>query len=365
MERDPAAFWARFSEKLPVGATEMDRIAGIDDSGATLYATGNGTLYSFSFDHIEQPPKRSFSEKLGAIPSALAAAFLDGFSAPGNALAGMPVTYGDMLNTAGMAVIPTPKNALGGVRLAGENLASKSEKMYDLSTKSEVGNVLGRSNTGGMDLEGRPLVARYVVGRTPDRIVDQSLPAEAINPIAESLSGGPIAPVQKSRLPTGSIGAVSVDRRSGSPYDPRVWNGLSPDNFTRVSKHELGHVIDTLAGNISPDGLVKSELANLYDRGLNPYYREGKPGTSPRLEGYRPEEIPREYVAESLRHYMTSPDEFKRLAPRMAERIRAAINDNPKLRQTIQFNSLAGAGLLGVGTSNEAGIRNYLARVGG
>ena len=285
---------------------------------------------------------------------------LGGVQAPANALAGQPVTYGNVLNTAGMAQFGGGSMA----RPAPAAFASKAEKMYDLPTKSVPGEAydgsLGGLYSRGLDSEGRPLVARHVVGRTEDRVGEQSLSAQALAETSQRLAGSDVEAVQKSRLPTGSIGAVSIDRRSGRPYDPRVWSGLDPANYDRASRHEVGHIIDTIAGAIPADGLVRDELSGLYDRGLNRGWRPGrKPETTPKSDGYTAEQAPREYMAEALRHYMTAPDTFKALAPKTAARIREYVNAHPEISPIIQFNAnaapLLGGAVLSAGGQNALG----------
>lgn len=43
-------------------------------------------------------------------------------------------------------------------------------------------------------------------------------------------------------------------------------------------------------------------------------------------------------MAEAIRAYMADPNYIKTVAPNVAARIRATVNDNPSLRDTIQFN---------------------------
>jgi hypothetical protein len=63
----------------------------------------------------------------------------------------------------------------------------------------------------------------------------------------------------------------------------------------------------------------------------------------PQHLGYRAEEVPREFMAEAIRAYMADPNYLKTVAPEAAAAIRAAVNANPKLRDVIQFNAVAGA----------------------
>lgn len=114
--------------------------------------------------------------------------------------------------------------------------------------------------------------------------------------------------------------------------------------------HETAHAIDynTFGQKIPTDGLQK-ELAQLYSD-LNSSMRvaPGKIGATPQINGYRGDDVSREYMAEAIRAYMRDPNYIKTVAPKTAARIREYVNTNPNLNRVIQFNS-AGGGLLGGG----------------
>ncbi|WP_413848808.1 hypothetical protein [Albidovulum sp.] len=118
-------------------------------------------------------------ERAKSVVAALLDGVKAGITAPGRALRGEPVSYGDALATAGLAVTGSlPMKTLA----APNSMASRTANLYDFPTKSEVGDALGRSGSGGLDLEGRPLVARP--GRLQarirrDRLEAAAAPAEA------------------------------------------------------------------------------------------------------------------------------------------------------------------------------------------
>lgn len=120
---------------------------------------------------------------------------------------------------------------------AGE-LASRSAKLYNFPTRSEVGDALGRSDSGGLDLEGRPLFARYVVGGAPGRAVEQSLPPEALDEIAEGLTGVGVQKVPRALLPRGAQGAYAWIEDTDKPWLVKVAKGLDPETTTDVRRHE-------------------------------------------------------------------------------------------------------------------------------
>ncbi|KQS79043.1 hypothetical protein ASG25_10680 [Rhizobium sp. Leaf384] len=54
-------------------------------------------------------------------------------------------------------------------------------------------------------------------------------------------------------------------------------------------------------------------------------------------------------MTEAIRAYMADPNYIKTVAPETASRIRQCVNDNPRLRDIIQFNSVGAAGVLANG----------------
>ena len=234
-----------------------------------------------------------------------------------------------------------------------QTLASKREKLYNLPTNSEVGyagSEMGRLYPGGLDIEGRPLVARHVVGGTADRTVQQSLPSEAVAEIIQGFTGQEIERV--SRLGAGGrgdVGSLVLNRFTGQPLRVEVLDKLPKDAFENVTRHEGGHLIDEVAGKIPTKGL-NGELEALYQYGVEGKFR-GRNRTLPRHLGYSAEEVPREYMAEAIRQYGLAPDTMKEMFPRTAETIRKYVNVHPELRQWVQFNSLAGAAVGGAAMS--------------
>lgn len=352
---------------LPAGATPNDRVVSYDDAGAPLYETFNGQRYAISYAPTQGGSRlRAFGNALATDPwgtakgvgNALASSAWNAFTAPGRAAAGEPVTYGDALDTMGLIATGGIGNA---VVAAPKSLASTRATLYNLPTSSEVGNVLGRSGSGGLDVDGRPLVARHVVGRTESGVGERSLAPAVLDEIAERYAGGPFAAVPQSRLPKGAVGAVTTTRYSGIPSDPRFLKTLNPNQAERVMGHEGGHIIDEIAGRIPTAGL-SDELQGLYHYGVAGQFRETK-RTLPQHSGYKGDDIPREYMAEAIRQYMAAPDTMKAKFPNTAKAIRKWVNENPRLMNFIQFNSMAGAAYgLGGGLENET--RNYLAGSG-
>lgn len=341
---------------LPVGADPAsDKEFSQDDGGRPVYKTRWGDSYQIS--PTAQPGGSRVKAAYGAfkndpigvagqIAKAIGGAAWAGFSAPGRAAAGEPVTYGDAIETVGLI---GGGGLAKGAASAHETLASRRATLYNLPTETEVGNALGRTGAGGVDLEGRPLVAKHVVGGAPDRIREQSLPAEAVAEIVQGQTGRGIEIVPQVTSGRGDVGSLVTNRYTGEPLRVEVKKGLSPVQTERVAAHETGHLVDTVAGDIPTKGLV-GDLEGIYHFGIEGAHRDTK-RTLPKHLGYKGDDIPREYMAEAIRQYMAAPDTMKAKYPGVAKAIRAAVNENPRLKDFIQFNAFVGAGLIGLGAA--------------
>lgn len=235
---------------IPAGCGRAP-IVGVDEPGRRVHVSPTGHRHWFPDGPVQQRgsvvraladqvASQPWTETAGNALSGLGNALWGAISAPGNALSGQPVSLGDVLDTAGLI------SMVGAGMFAGsspKSLASRAANLYDLPTASEVGDALGRSGARGLDLEGRSLVARHVVGRAEGRVGDQSLHPAVLDEIAERYAGGAFAPVPKSAIPRGAVGAVDVSRR-GSLENPRIAADLLLEQAQRVMAHEAGHIID-------------------------------------------------------------------------------------------------------------------------
>jgi hypothetical protein len=141
------------------------------------------------------------------------------------------------------------------------------------------------------------------------------------------------------------VGRVTVDRYTRAPKQVYLSKGLSENQRPRVFGHELGHIIDQAAGEISTAG-IRRELAQLYNTGISGRERT-RNLTGPHHLGYKGADVPRELMAEALRFYLADPNYLKTVAPKTAAAIREAVNSHPTLSKIIQFNALAA--LMGLG----------------
>lgn len=186
-------------------------------------------------------------------------------------------------------------------------------------------------------IDGDPISARYVAGRIADGGGDVALSREALDEIAKAGTGEAIHPVPASTL-RGDVGRVEVNKYSRMPERVEVAASLDPEKYARVSAHEIGHVIDQVAGEL-PTTAVMNELKGAYNT-LSTGRERSTNLMGPQHVGYKDADVPRELWAELVRAYMADPNYAKSVAPKAAKALRKAVNTNPRLNKTIQFNSI-------------------------
>jgi hypothetical protein len=206
------------------------------------------------------------------------------------------------------------------------------------------------------DMEGRPLVAKYVAGRRSAGGPDVALTTDEMKKALMDLD---VRLVEIARLPlpdedtAGVFAGEMVGRRPVGDLYVKSTNSGADQVLTMA--HEFGHAIDHYARYFS-DHLTADEIAEL--RKVYATLRGGKrktPVLQPESFGYPADQINGELVAEGFRAYLTDPNWFKVAAPKSAAKFRAAVNKNRWLKNVIQFNSLDAAGLLsaGLGTGDQ------------
>jgi len=252
---------------------------------------------------------------------------------------------------AGVAFRATAKFAKGARPFA--NVGSRVASVFDPRAKNPrpfhidypTGALADEAGNLTRDIEGRPLVARYIAGRRLVGGANTALSPTEIRSIGTQATGRPITEVPQ-RGPTGlgsDMGRVTLNRYSRRPEKIFISENLTPQQRDRVLAHEVGHVIDQMAGEIPVAGLSR-ELAFVYDALLTGQERT-RNFTGPQHLRYRGDEVPREYIAEASRAYMVDPNWLKTVAPKTAARIREYVNSHPELSKIIQFNSLAATGI--------------------
>jgi hypothetical protein len=238
-----------------------------------------------------------------------------------------------------------------------EALANKSAGLYNpprkpprpLEADYPAGATADAAGRLSRDIEGRPLIARRVVGRRMAGGTDEAVPPTEFDALAEATTGQS-AEIAPARQMGQDAGRTVINKVSGLPTDISLRSNLTPGQLPRVYAHELGHAIDAIAGQIPVTGL-NAELRQIYST-LNTGQERTRNLTGPQHLGYRGDEVPRELIVEAIRAYMTDPNYLKTVAPKTAARIREFVNSHPTLSKIIQFNSLAGPIASGIGTES-------------
>jgi len=227
-----------------------------------------------------------------------------------------------------------------------EILASKSASLYNPPVKSPRpfeadypnGAIADASGRLTKTIDGSDVSARYVVGRNSVSGPDVALPREALDAIAEAQTGEGIRAVAPGTRGLGRDVGRAVFRRSGEPDHVAVSSALNNAQRDRVAAHEIGHVIDQVAGELPTTG-VMNELKGVYNT-LNTGRERTTNLMGPQHVGYTGPDVSRELWAEFIRAYMADSNYAKTVAPKSAEALRKAVNPNPRLNKTIQFNSI-------------------------
>jgi len=252
---------------------------------------------------------------------------------------------------------PVPKgyqgrwsDAVDWMRLVPQPMASRSADMLDppATALRPFAQDYPRGAPAGpltYDIEGRPLIAEYVVGRQVAGGADEAFPTSGLDDLAEGITFEPTRTRTKNEL-GGDLGRSYVDPVTGRPMGIALQSHLKPDLRRMVYRHEIGHAIDDMASQIPTDGLL-DELKVVYDALNQPVRARGRhdPGPvadplTPESFGYAGDDVMREYMAEAIRAYLTNPNYLKTVAPNTAAAIRGAVNAHPTLRPIIQFNTL-------------------------
>jgi len=260
-----------------------------------------------------------------------------------------------------------------GESLVANSMASKGVNLYNIKPREarpfEADYPKGApTNAEGLlttTIDGDPInVGGRVVGRVESGL-DQAFPAtqSSYDAIAKEGTGRPAALVARSDLGRGTHGATRVDPETKRPLGVALSRDLNPAQLQSVYAHEIGHVIDQLAGEITPSGISK-ELKALYNWANNPNrnaqgepYQKTKSGNlklwTPEHAGYKKSDVEREYIAEAIRAYMSDPNAMKTDYPKTAAFLRKKINNDPNVRDIIQFNMGGGLPLGLFGSSEE------------
>jgi hypothetical protein len=276
-------------------------------------------------------------------------------------LAGLGMMMIPGIGEEGLALkgIGAVRQGLPGAEMGTETLASRSAGLYNPPVKplrpfsddypaGAPGEARTALTTG---IDGRPLTAPFIAGRRVVGEPDEAISPAQFNALAEAGTGNLPQGVPAAALPRRSVGAYKVEAGPNGPVRSILYNqNLSDSSAPKVIGHEIGHMIDDLAGTIPQDG-IKTELKQVYNT-LNTGQERTRNLTGPQHLGYSAEEAPRELMATAIDAYLAFPNYVKTVAPKTAAAIRDAVNAHPVLSKFIQFNAIpaiAAAGAAGAG----------------
>ncbi len=194
------------------------------------------------------------------------------------------------------------------------------------------------------DIDGRPLTARYIAGRRTVGGPDNPLTAEEIDQIAASITSS-VNMVPRSVLPERAVGSY-VDRNSAI----NIADDLAPQSAEIALAHETGHALHSWGNGVGLDASKPDKAARrvYHDLAYGEPAKVKSQIRDPEYYGYKKSEVPGEITAEVIRAYLQNPNYLKTVSPALAKEVRK-LNDVKGLRDIIQFNSLGGVGLGGLG----------------
>lgn len=185
------------------------------------------------------------------------------------------------------------------------------------------------------DMEGREITAKFVAGRRFEGQPDTALSYSDIAEVGEKLMGQKYQLVPREQIDGHGIFSVKLGDDGFPDASIRVADDLHANDVRRVLGHETGHLLHIMAQ--TPSQGLEHELGPLYNSVIK-YKKPTGELTRPQDLGYSDEQAPLEYMAEAFNIYQANPNTMKTMAPETAARIRSSVNENPYLRDIIQFN---------------------------
>lgn len=304
-----------------------------------------------------------------------------------NALGAVPAGVVTAGLSKGSQAVKAPFQSLMKQFQEAENIANSSSLLHNPPVKmqrhisQDYPNGVPVDATGRItrDIEGRELTAPIIVGWNDIRGATGGteiplLPSQFATVSERSIGTRPTG-VAGSTLGRKENGTYVV-RRGSNALERNIYyrDSLSPEEANKTISHELGHMIDDVAGkrigqkdgipvNAIPMTGVKKDAGRVYsDMHTDPsdwrfkrQEQSGEPMPSkywetPESIGYPKGEADSELMANAISAYASSPNYIKTIAPKLAARVREYVNSHPELKHIIQFNSIAAAGGLGAAT---------------
>lgn len=189
-----------------------------------------------------------------------------------------------------------------------------------------------RGSPLSVDIDGRPLDARFVAGRRTVGGDDVPLTSAEVAKIAD-YAASMVEFQPRHQLPRRAVGAFDPVNQS-----IRVADDLAPDQKAIALAHETGHAIDSWPhkADISKHTKAAREIYSDLATG-QPQIIPSK-RTGPEHFGYPRAQIMPELMAEAIRAYLTDPNYVKSVSPALAKEIRK-LNDVRGLNKLVQFNA--------------------------
>lgn len=348
--------WGRFVEST-VGSTGLgnSKIGLLDLTPAGMAFSGNDAVRSAQNGHYGEAALNA----LGAVPAGVVTAGL----------------------SKGSQAVKVPFQSLMKQFQEAEDIVKSSSSWHNPPVKpqrhisQDYPNGVPVDATGRIthDIEGRELTAPIIVGWNDIRGAAGGteiplLPSQFATVSERSIGTRPTG-VAGSTLGRKENGTYVV-RRGADGLERNIYyrDSLSPEDANKTISHELGHMIDDVAGNRigQKDGIpinaipmtgVKKDAGRVYnDTHTDPsdwrFKRQEETGEimpskyqeTPESIGYPKNEVDSELMANAIAVYATAPNYIKTVAPKLAARVREYVNSHPTLKHIIQFNSIAAAG---------------------
>ncbi len=349
---DTSVAWRKNLEEIDA-VYKKDGAQGLIDTYGPALRDRLEDLYAYATDpkNGDKVRKQAFEVLLGVDPTD-----------PDLTDAGLAAVLGSVVSTRakqGKAVI---KAAKGTKPAQSVHMASEKANLYDGPTvdrpfEKDYPHGAQTDKAGNLthDIDGRPLDPRgHIVGRRTDGIRDTPARGSELNAIAKEGTGRKVGEKRRIDL-EGDHGHTTYSSITRKPDEVLIADDLTGTDYDAVLGHEVGHVIDQHAGEIPVPKDIRSELDGLFNTLNNPRRDDLNPGyadmwskpVTPRDQGYAPEDVERELMAEAIRGYLVNPSYVKEAAPNVAKHIRKWVNEHPELRKIVQFNALPGGIILG------------------
>jgi len=241
---------------LPVGANpDRDQRVGTDELGRPVYRAGNGQQYALGETYRPQRETEAGSlarvrETIGNLIRGAVDSAVSGVTAPARAARGEPVTYGDALETAGMAqlggaAMPAPRGALrsGALRMADDAAETPAQTVARLLREGRASEV---TDDLMAQVDPQEMARLYESGAT-----GMDMPLDEASRMARAREMGFDTDVYH-----GTAGDDFSAFRQGSspslPVDGAIWSSTLPDGGANFIAQSRAQSAGQDAGRVIP-----------------------------------------------------------------------------------------------------------------